>query len=195
MLGDCANSMLVRRPHWHGSINKLLKTHESKIAELVGAAVPFEHFKKVSGVPATKAAIKRLNGRLAARGAPASSCAAAPRRISLRRHACYVQCDAFTFEAPLALTRPCCCVTLDMAGNVTLGLKFGCSFTRTRRCARFPRALAAPLRRSAGYRYAGSTPWPLGRCVTSLAGVRFICAAGTAALLSMADGVARNKCT
>ena len=36
----------------------------------MGAAEPFEHFKKVSGVPATKAAIGKLYARLAARGAP-----------------------------------------------------------------------------------------------------------------------------
>ena len=65
------------RPHWRGSVNKLLTSRESKVAELVGASVPFEHFKKVGGVPATKAAIKRLNARLAARGAPASCAAAA----------------------------------------------------------------------------------------------------------------------
>ena len=70
MLGDCANSMLVRRPHWRGSVNKLLTIRASKVAELVGAAVPYEHFKKVSGVPATKEAIKRLNARLTAHGAP-----------------------------------------------------------------------------------------------------------------------------
>ena len=57
------------RPHWRGSVNKLLTTRESKVAELVGATVPYEHFKKVGGVPATKAAIKKLNARLAARGA------------------------------------------------------------------------------------------------------------------------------
>ena len=84
MLGDCAISMLIRRPHWHGSINKLLTTRESKVAELVGAAVPYEHFKKVSGVPATKAAIKRLNARLAARGAPATCAAAAPNLCMMR---------------------------------------------------------------------------------------------------------------
>ena len=50
-----------------------MTTRPGELSELLGAAVPFEHFKKVSGVPATKAAIEKLNARLAARGASAFS--------------------------------------------------------------------------------------------------------------------------
>ena len=51
----------------------MMTVHEAKVAKLVGAPEPYEHFKKVSGVPATKAAIDKLNARLAARGAPCTA--------------------------------------------------------------------------------------------------------------------------
>ena len=57
------------RLHYRGGLRKVIYTHSERLAEVVGAPEPFEHFKKVSGVPATKAAIEKLNARLAARGA------------------------------------------------------------------------------------------------------------------------------
>ena len=75
------------RPSWNGSLNKLMKAHTNQVTELVGAAEPFEHFKKVSGVPATKAAIEKLNARLAARGARSTRALPPPRRALCHAHA------------------------------------------------------------------------------------------------------------
>ena len=71
------------RPGWAGSLLELIKPKASNVQGLVGAAISFEEFKKVSGVAATAAATAQLNARLAARGALS--------RLHVAMHECCVQ--------------------------------------------------------------------------------------------------------